>query len=62
MNNKYEHSPLWLPVAMLTAFICGVAVIVGNYLNLLPGGAANQYLFVGIGLIGFGFILATQYK
>jgi len=35
---------------------------VGNYLGLLPGGAKNGYLFVGLGFITCGFITATRYR
>lgn len=61
MNEKYEPSPLWLPVAMFTSFACGLAVIFANYTNLLPGGASNPYLFVGVSLLFIGFFLATSY-
>jgi hypothetical protein len=33
-----------------------------NYLGLLPGGAKNAYLFVGLGFITAGFITATRYR
>jgi cell division protein CrgA len=55
-------SPKWVPVLMFTFFGLGVAVIVLNYLNLLPGEAKNSYLFLGLGLITAGFLLATQYR
>ena len=35
-------------------------VIVINYLGVLPGGADNKYLLVGLVLITAGFITATQ--
>jgi hypothetical protein len=47
---------------MFTFFGLGVLVIVLNYLNLLPGEAKNSYLFLGLGLITAGFLLATQYR
>jgi len=47
---------------MFTALACGVAVIFANYLGLLPGSeATNEYLFLGIGLLVGGFVLATKY-
>jgi hypothetical protein len=48
---------------MFTCLLLGVVVIVGNYLELLPGGTAqNSYLFVGLGLLISGFVLSTQYR
>jgi hypothetical protein len=43
----------------------GVAVIVLNYLNLMPfthGHTANWPLFTGLGFIAAGFLLATQWR
>jgi hypothetical protein len=58
-----KHSPLWVPTTMFTALGAGFFVIIGNYLQLLPGGAAqNSYLFVGLGLMVAGFVLSTQYR
>ena len=40
----------------------GVGVIIGNYLNLLPGEFESRYLFLGLGLITVGFIMTTRYR
>lgn len=58
----YKESPKWVPILMLTFLALGMLTIVGNYLGLLPGGAKNGYLFVGLGLITCGFITATKYR
>ena len=56
-------SPLWVPSTMFAALLTGVAIIVANYLGLLPGGEAqNSYLFVGLGMLIGGFALSTQYR
>jgi hypothetical protein len=56
-----KHSPLWVPVAMFTSMGAGVVVIVGNYLQLLPGGdAKNSYLILGLVLMVAGFVLSTR--
>ena len=55
-------SPPWVPVVMLACLIVGVVVIVINYLGVLPGGASNWYLLLGLGLIASGFVIATQYR
>jgi hypothetical protein len=51
-----------VPVLLLTFLVLGMCTIVGNYLGLLPGGAKNAYLFLGLGLITCGFITATRYR
>ena len=58
-----KRSPLWVPATMFTCLLAGVAVIVGNYFEVLPGGEAqNSYLFVGLGLMISGFVLSTQFR
>ena len=58
-----KESPLWVPATMFTALGIGVIVIVMNYLELLPGGnAQNSYLFIGLGMLIAGFVLSTQYR
>ena len=58
-----RHSPLWVPVAMFTFLGCGLAVIMLNYLGLLPGGEAqNSDLILGLLLLVGGFVLSTQYR
>jgi len=58
---EQKVSPRWVPALMFTCLGLGVAIIVCNYLGLLPGNASNVYLLVGLGLITAGFITATQY-
>lgn len=55
-------SPWWVPALMLAFFGVGVVGIVLNYLGLLPGGASNLYLVIGLVLIVCGFVTATQYR
>jgi hypothetical protein len=50
-----------VPVLILTFFGLGLICILLNYLGLLPGGASNRYLFLGLALIVAGFIAATRY-
>ena len=58
-----KHSPLWVPATMFTCLGAGLIVILGNYLQLLPGGEAqNSYLFLGLGLLIGGFVMSTQYR
>jgi hypothetical protein len=58
-----HHSPFWVPVLMSAMFLTGLAMIVLNYLSLLPGTQPeNRYLFLGLFWVVFGFILAANYK
>ena len=54
-------SPMWVPVLMFALLGCGLAVIVTNYLGLLPGDQQNRYLLLGLVEIAAGFVVATQY-
>ena len=55
-------SRLWVPTAMFTLWGVGLAVVILNYTGLLPGDAANSYLFLGLGLLTSGFLLATRFR
>ena len=58
-----KRSPLWVPSTMFTALGAGVVVILGNYLELFPGGQArNGYLFLGLALLIAGFVMSTQLR
>jgi hypothetical protein len=57
-----KESPRWVPVLMFALLGIGLAVIILNYLELLPGSVSNWYLLGGLGLIFAGIITATQYK
>jgi hypothetical protein len=58
---QVKVSPMWVPVLIGVLLAVGATMIVLNYLDLLPGGAKNTYLLVGLGLITTGFITATQW-
>jgi hypothetical protein len=55
-------SPPWVAALMFTLLGLGMIVILANYLGVLPGGAKNAYLLLGLGLITVGFITATRYR
>jgi hypothetical protein len=42
--------------------LAGLIVVIGNYLQVLPGNTQNRYLIVGLVLITSGFGLATTYR
>ena len=54
-------SPIWVPVLMFTCLLGGMAIIILNYVDVLPGGVSNGYLLGGLVLITVGFITATRY-
>jgi hypothetical protein len=57
---KRAASKLWVPATMFTCLVLGVAVIAGNYLQILPGGeVSNNFLLIGIGLLIAGFVFST---
>jgi len=55
-------SRMWVPAAMFTLWGAGLAVVIFNYTGLLFGDPANSYLFLGLGLITAGFLLATRFR
>ena len=54
-------SPVWVPVLMGALLVLGGLLILLNYFDLLPGGASNVYLLIGLLLITAGFVTATQW-
>ncbi len=58
---EQKVSPRWVPALMFFFLLGGAAVILLNYLGLLPGAADDRYLLVGLALITGGFITATRY-
>ena len=64
-KKKAKPSPRWFGFLILAVMGIGIAMIVLNYMGLIPGtnGTANQlYLFGGLGSIAIGFLLATQWR
>ena len=48
---------------MFTCLVLGVAVIAGNYMQLLPGGeVSNNFLLIGLVLLIMGFVLSTFFR
>jgi len=63
-RKKHKPSPTWFGGLILGIMGLGIAIIVLNYMGLLPGtgGTAKQgLLFVGLGAIAIGFMLATRW-
>jgi hypothetical protein len=53
-------SPPWVAPTMFGLLGLGSVTIILNYVDVLPGGTSNGYLFLGLGLILFGIITATK--
>jgi len=49
-------------ILMTALMVTGVLMIVLNYLTVLPGSVSKWYLWSGLGLIGVGFIMTTEYR
>jgi Cell division protein CrgA len=64
-KKKPKASPVWFGPLILGLMLLGVLMIVLNYMQILPGtggGARNEYLWGGLGLIAIGFLGATQWR
>ena len=55
-------SPRWYIVLMISLMSIGVLLIVLNYIKILPGSVSKWYLWSGLGLIGVGFLMTTDYR
>tara|TARA_B100001109_G_scaffold162470_1_gene132258 strand:+ start:446 stop:700 length:255 start_codon:yes stop_codon:yes gene_type:complete len=62
MSTSNGPSPRWYIILMSFLMILGVLLIVLNYLTLLPGSVSKWYLWSGLGLIGVGFLMTTNYN
>jgi hypothetical protein len=61
IGNKGPSSKKYI-LAMTSLMVLGVLMIVLNYLTVLPGSVSKWYLWSGLGLIGIGFIMTTEYR
>jgi Cell division protein CrgA len=61
-RRKPRPSPRWYGLIVLGLMAIGVAMIVLNYMNLVPGGTNQIWLWSGLGLIALGFGAATRWR
>ncbi len=59
-NAKLLESPPWLAPVMFALFFIGLATIVLNLTEVLPGASNNWYTLGGLGVILLGFLAATK--
>ncbi len=68
-----KASPKWYVFLIVGVMAVGVAMIVGNYMGLMPGtrvvtaGVTNVnakplYMWIGLGCIGLGFLGSTRWR
>jgi len=57
-----RSSPRWFAVLVVGLLVLGAFLLVGNYLNFLPGAVSPWYLVTGLGSILAGFLLATKLR
>lgn len=62
---KHGPSPKWVPITMFSLWGGGLAVIVLNYMQVLPGagdGGNGWYLVGGLVAILLGIVVSTNYR
>ncbi|CAG4934725.1 MULTISPECIES: cell division protein CrgA [Acidithrix] len=57
-----KKSPRWMAYLLISFLILGFIFLFVNYLGVLPGGASNWYLLVGLVFLAGGFYMATRYR
>jgi hypothetical protein len=61
-KKRPKSSPTWYGYLVLGLILVGVAVIVLNYMDFIPGGTQQHWLWVGLALIAGGFGAATRWR
>jgi len=54
-------SPRWFGTVGVLGLVLGGVLLMGNYLQFLPGSVSPWYLVAGLGAVLAGFILLTKY-
>jgi len=59
---EVKVSPTWYIVLMGTLMAVGVIVIILNYIGLMPFDDPINWLYVGLGSIGVGFMMTLNFN
>lgn len=57
-----RRSPRWFGPLVVGLLLLGALLLVGNYLQFLPGAVSAWYLVAGVVAICAGFVLATRLR
>jgi hypothetical protein len=61
-KKRPKASPRWYGFLVLGLMLVGVAMIVLNYMGVMPGDTRQLWLWLGLGFIAAGFVAATQWR
>lgn len=61
-QKRPKPSPRWYGWFVLGIFVVGVAIIVLNYMGVMPGDTRSLWLWVGLGFIAAGFVASTRLR
>ena len=61
-RKKPRKSPPWYAFVVLGLIGLGIAMIVLNYMDIIPGGTQQHWLWIGLAVIAAGFAAATQWR
>ncbi len=59
---EVKRSPRWFPWMLMSLFILGILLIIGNYASFFPASPSNWYTLSGLILILTGALAATYYR
>jgi hypothetical protein len=59
---KATRSPPFVGALFFVLLLCGVGIIIGNYVDLFGDGTANWRLWYGLGLVTAAFVVSTRWR
>jgi hypothetical protein len=61
-RKRPRASPRWYGYLVLGLIVLGITLIVLNYMDFIPGGTQQHWLWVGLGIVAAGFVAATRWR